>query len=110
MKHCKTCGGIDVRQTYYVRLNPNIDPYTQEAADILNQGDWDELTFCETCNEERDLEERDTDMPMLDVDLDKLQKLYDHAVENNLEVFKYDDQDILTSYAKYLIEYLKVQI
>ncbi len=63
MKHCKTCGGIDVRQTYYVRLNPNFDPYEsfRDAADILNQGDWDELTFCETCNAERALEERDTD-------------------------------------------------
>jgi len=54
--------------------------------------------------------EKETTMPMVDVDLDKLTSLYEKAVEDNEDVFMYEGQEILTTYAKYLIEFLKVQI
>ena len=53
--------------------------------------------------------EKETTMPMVDVDLDKLASLYEKAVEDNEDVFMYEGQEILTTYAKYLIEFLKVQ-
>jgi len=47
-------------------------------------------------------------MPMMSVDLDKLIPLYEAAVADGKDVFMYEDQQILTTYAKYLIEFLKV--
>lgn len=41
--------------------------------------------------------------------LDTYQRLkvaYNKARQNNLEVFTFDNHDLLTDYAKYLIEYL----
>jgi hypothetical protein len=34
---------------------------------------------------------------------------YNSAVENNHEMFVFDGNDFLTSYAKYVIEYLKTK-
>ena len=34
---------------------------------------------------------------------------YNSAVENNQEMFVFDGNDFLTSYAKYVIEYLKTK-
>ena len=42
-----------------------------------------------------------------EIDIDKLQKKYDDATRDNIDVFKYEGNEILTSYAKYLLEYLK---
>ena len=39
------------------------------------------------------------------IELSKI--IYDDAVKNKIDVFKYDGNEILTSYAKYLLEYLK---
>ena len=42
--------------------------------------------------------------------LDTYQRLkvaYYKALQSNLEVFNFDNRDLLTDYAKYLIEYLK---
>lgn len=36
-------------------------------------------------------------------------KEYNLAVENNQEMFVFDGNDFLTSYAKYVIEYLKTK-
>ena len=41
--------------------------------------------------------------------LDTYQRLkvaYNTALQNNLEVFTFDNHDLLTDYAKYVIEYL----
>ena len=43
------------------------------------------------------------------ININKLQKKYDNAVKNNIDVFTYDGAEILTSYAKYLLEYLKIE-
>ena len=42
--------------------------------------------------------------------LDTYQRLkvaYYKAIQNNLDMFNFDNHDLLTDYAKYLIEYLK---
>lgn len=36
----------------------------------------------------------------------RLKKEYQNAVDNSKEIFVFDDNELLTSYAKYLIEYL----
>ena len=46
-------------------------------------------------------------MNTININIDRLQKKYDDAVKNKIDVFKYDGNEILTSYAKYLLEYLK---
>ena len=43
------------------------------------------------------------------ININKLQKKYDDAVKNKIDVFTYDGAEILTSYAKYLLEYLKME-
>lgn len=40
-------------------------------------------------------------------DLQELTLLYKNAVKKNKEIFVYKGKEILTSYAKYLIEYLR---
>ena len=37
----------------------------------------------------------------------RLKDAYYKAIQNNLEMFNFDNHDLLTDYAKYLIEYLK---
>lgn len=37
----------------------------------------------------------------------RLKKEYDNSVKNNISVFLFDGHELLTEYAKYLIEYLK---
>jgi hypothetical protein len=44
----------------------------------------------------------------VNINLNKLQKKYDNAVKNKIDVFIYDGNEILTTYAKYLLEYLKM--
>ena len=44
----------------------------------------------------------------VNININKLQKKYDDAVKNKIDVFIYDGNEILTSYAKYLLEYLKM--
>ncbi len=44
------------------------------------------------------------------ININKLQKKYDDAVKNKIDVFTYDGAEILTSYAKYLLEYLNGSI
>jgi hypothetical protein len=41
------------------------------------------------------------------INISTLQKKYDKAVKNNLYSFTYNGAEILTAYAKYLLEYLK---
>ena len=36
----------------------------------------------------------------------RLKKEYQRSVDNNVEVFVFDGHELLTEYAKYLIEYL----
>jgi len=36
----------------------------------------------------------------------RLRKEYQRSVDNNVEVFVFEGHELLTSYAKYLIEYL----
>lgn len=36
----------------------------------------------------------------------RLKKEYQQAVDNKMEMFMFDGHDLLTDYAKYLIEYL----
>lgn len=36
-----------------------------------------------------------------------LQRMYDHAVKNSVDQFEFEGHALLTSYAKYLIEFLK---
>ena len=43
----------------------------------------------------------------VNININKLQKKYDKAVKDNLYSFTYDGAEILTAYAKYLLEYLK---
>tara|TARA_R100001086_G_scaffold151525_1_gene80566 strand:+ start:92 stop:289 length:198 start_codon:yes stop_codon:yes gene_type:complete len=45
----------------------------------------------------------------INININKLQKKYDNAVKNKIDVFMYDGAEILTSYAKYLLEYLKME-
>ena len=45
----------------------------------------------------------------VNINLNKLQKKYDNAVKNKIDVFIYDGNEILTTYAKYLLEYLKIE-
>ena len=45
----------------------------------------------------------------INININKLQKKYDKAVRDNLYSFTYDGAEILTSYAKYLLEYLKME-
>lgn len=45
----------------------------------------------------------------INININKLQKKYDKAVKDNLYSFTYDGAEILTSYAKYLLEYLKME-
>jgi len=42
------------------------------------------------------------------ININILQKKYDKAVKDNLYSFTYDGAEILTAYAKYLLEYLKM--
>jgi hypothetical protein len=37
----------------------------------------------------------------------RLKKEYQNSIKNNIEVFVFDGHEILTAYAKYLLEYLK---
>jgi hypothetical protein len=37
----------------------------------------------------------------------RLKKEYQKSVDNNIEMFIFDGHELLTAYAKYLIEYLK---
>ena len=46
---------------------------------------------------------------IINININMLQKKYDKAVKNNIDVFTYDGAEILTSYAKYLLEYLKME-
>jgi hypothetical protein len=39
-----------------------------------------------------------------------IKRLYDKAVKEGKEVFQYDGCDILTSYAKYLLEYMEMKM
>jgi hypothetical protein len=41
--------------------------------------------------------------------INKLQKKYDDAVKNKIDVFMYEGSEVLTTYAKYLLEYLKIE-
>lgn len=43
-------------------------------------------------------------------DYKQLKKLYNLAVKENKEFFLFKDKEILTAYAKYLIEYLSTSI
>ena len=42
----------------------------------------------------------------IDINIRNLQEQYNKAIKNNKSSFVYDGQEILTSYAKYLLEYL----
>ena len=57
----------------------------------------------------RDAEHYSKNGKIINVNINKLQKKYDDAVKNNIDVFMYDGAEILTSYAKYLLEYLKIE-
>ena len=46
---------------------------------------------------------------IMKININILQKKYDKAVKNNLYSFTYDGAEILTAYAKYLLEYLKME-
>lgn len=43
------------------------------------------------------------------IELKKLKIAYNKAVEDNRDEFAFGDQMLLTSYAKYLIEYLELK-
>jgi hypothetical protein len=43
-------------------------------------------------------------------DLNRLKAKYKEAVEKKQEMFLFDQEEILTSYAKYLIEYLEIAL
>ena len=47
-----------------------------------------------------------TDMSFTLDTYQRLKVAYNKARQNNLEVFTFDNHDLLTDYAKYLIEYL----
>jgi hypothetical protein len=38
--------------------------------------------------------------------VEELRKLYNHAVENKIELFQFEGNDILTEFAKYMLQYL----
>jgi hypothetical protein len=57
----------------------------------------------------RDAEHYSKNGKIINININKLQKKYDNAVKNNIDVFMYDGAEILTSYAKYLLEYLKME-
>lgn len=40
--------------------------------------------------------------------LEELKKLYKEAMEQNQESFMFQNQEVLTDYAKYLIQYLEM--
>lgn len=40
-------------------------------------------------------------------DFKQLKKLYKHAVYNKFDKFIFKDREVLTAYAKYMIEYLE---
>ncbi len=44
---------------------------------------------------------------IMKINISTLQKKYDKAVKDNLYSFTYNGAEILTTYAKYLLEYLK---
>ncbi len=46
---------------------------------------------------------------IMKINISTLQKKYDKAVKDNLYSFTYDGAEILTAYAKYLLEYLKME-
>ena len=46
-------------------------------------------------------------MSIMKININILQKKYDKAVKDNLYSFTYNGAEILTAYAKYLLEYLK---
>jgi hypothetical protein len=45
----------------------------------------------------------------MNININKLQKKYDNAVKNKVDVFMYEGKEVLTTYAKYLLEYLKIE-
>jgi hypothetical protein len=50
-----------------------------------------------------------TKFTTMKININKLQKKYDDAVKNKIDVFMYEGSEILTTYAKYLLEYLKIE-
>lgn len=42
--------------------------------------------------------------------VEKLQVKYEKAVDDNVEFFMFEGEKILTSYAKYLLEYLRMTL
>lgn len=46
-------------------------------------------------------------LTLTEEDLPAIEKLYKKAVKEKQDRFKYRDHDVLTAYAKYLIEYMK---
>ncbi len=46
-------------------------------------------------------------MYVMPEDIEELEKLYNEALDSKKEVFKFKGKDLLTNYAKYLLEYLK---
>ncbi len=40
---------------------------------------------------------------------DSLRETYDNAVQNSHEMFRWDGREYVTSYAKYLLQYLDMQ-
>ena len=42
--------------------------------------------------------------------LEKLKEQYNHSVNNKLESFIFEGQEILTDYAKYMIQYLESKL
>ena len=44
---------------------------------------------------------------MSDKDLKELKRLYDQAVIDDVTVFMFQERTVVTSYAKYLIQYLE---
>jgi len=45
-------------------------------------------------------------MEVLKKDVKKLRGLYEKAVENKVEMFIFKGQEIITGYAKYMLEYI----
>jgi hypothetical protein len=39
----------------------------------------------------------------------KLKKEYENAIQNNITIFTFEGNEYLTSYAKYMVEYLKTK-
>lgn len=42
--------------------------------------------------------------------IQEFKKCYNEALKNNQEIFIFEEQEILVTYAKYLIEYLDMKI